>query len=274
MPKRKKRRKKRSLAAQADPLDLYQRSVQAPEVDVGFFTRVFKKERGRKPQFLREDFCGTALLAGEWVRSDRRRRALGVDFHAPTLAWGRRQAEERLKPKERRRLSLVCANVLDVTGPAADVTCALNFSFCALKTRRDLGHYLRVAYAALAPDGVIFCELYGGTEAVIEIEEEREVDDDFTFIWHQSSFNPITRETLCHIHFEMADGSRLERAFTYDWRLWTIPEVRELMAEAGFSSSRVYWEQVDDEGDGTGEYQATESEDNQEGWLVYIVGIR
>jgi hypothetical protein len=46
------------------------------------------------------------------------------------------------------------------------------------------------------------------------------------------------------------------------------------MAEAGFASSRVYWDVVDEDGEGTGEYRATESEENQETWLVYVVGIK
>jgi hypothetical protein len=29
---------------------------------------------------------------------------------------------------------------------------------------------------------------------------------------------------VCHIHFDFEDGSRLERAFSYDWRLWSLPE--------------------------------------------------
>lgn len=274
--KKKRRRRKRERSVRAPlgrRLELYQKSVQAPEVDVEFFSRLFLEHSGREAVALREDFCGSALLAAEWVRSDAGRRALGVDFHLPTLAWGSGQAMETLGRRGRERLSLVCANVLDVAGPPADVACALNFSFCALKTRDLLERYFRVVHQALAEDGVFFCELYGGTEAIVEIEEKREVDD-FTFVWHQSSFNPIDRETLCHIHFELADGRRIERAFTYDWRLWTIPEVRELLTAAGFASTRVYWEQVDDEGDGTGEYVPTEKEENQEGWLVYIVALK
>lgn len=274
--KKKRRRRKREKSVRAPlgrRLELYQKSVQAPEIDVEFFSRLFRQRSGREAVVLREDFCGSALLAGEWVQSDPERRALGVDFHFPTLAWGNGQAMETLGRRRRERLSLVCADVLDVAGPLADVACALNFSFCTFKTRELLGRYFRVVHQGLADDGIFFCELYGGTEAIVEIEESREVDD-FTFVWQQSSFNPVNRETLCHIHFDLADGRRIERAFTYDWRLWTIPEVRELLNDAGFLSTRVYWEQVDDEGDGTGEYLPTEKEENQEGWLVYIVAFK
>jgi hypothetical protein len=62
----------------------------------------------------------------------------------------------------------------------------------------------------------------------------------------------------------------MKKAFTYDWRLWTIPELRELLAEVGFKHVRVFWETVDDDGDGTGEFEPTEKEENQESWLVYL----
>jgi hypothetical protein len=123
------------------------------------------------------------------------------------------------------------------------------------------------------------CEIYGGTEAVVEIED---VDrkDGFTYHWEQASYDPVTHETLCHIHFSFSDGSKMERAFTYDWRLWTIPEIREILLEAGFTRARVYWEEMeededdDDEMVGTGDFVEVEHAENQEAWLCYIVGER
>ncbi len=46
-------------------------------------------------------------------------------------------------------------------------------------------------------------------------------------------------ETLCHIDFKFEDGSVQKRAFSYDWRLWILPEIREVLAEAGFRRSTV-----------------------------------
>ena len=120
--------------------------------------------------------------------------------------------------------------------------------------------------------------MFGGTECQDELEEETELDDvDATYVWEHAKFNPITNEILCHIHFEFPDGSRMEKAFTYDWRLWSLPELKELLLEAGFSKVRIYWEEFEDDDDdddfmeGTGEfYEATEVE-NQESWQAYIV---
>ena len=70
------------------------------------------------------------------------------------------------------------------------------------------------------------------------------------------------------------DGTRLRRAFSYDWRFWTLPELRELLEEAGFSSVEVYvegWDEDDEEGDGV--YRRRTFFENQEGWVANIVGL-
>ena len=268
--KKKKKQKKTRSANQADRHLLYQKSVQAPDVDIVFFADRFRERRGREPAVLREDFCGTALLSAHWLREGPERRALSVDIDTDTLAWGRRH---NFSKAELKRVDLRCADVREVDRPKADLACAMNFSFCVFKTRPDLGAYFTAVHHGLRKDGIFLLELYGGTEAIQPIAERREVED-FVFVWEQERYNPITNETLCHIHFEFADGSKLKKAFTYDWRLWTVPEVRELLADAGFRSTDVYWERVDDNGEGTGEYVLTEEEENQEGWLVYVVAAR
>ena len=47
-------------------------------------------------------------------------------------------------------------------------------------------------------------------------------------------------------------------AFTYEFRMWSITEIRDLFEEAGFSKSLVYWEGFDEDGLGNGEFHATE----------------
>ncbi len=271
--KKRRRGPKPTRAQRADRHDLYQRSVQAPEQDIAFFDRVFRRIRGRRPLSLREDFCGTAYLSALWAASDPRRRALAIDHDGQTLEWGRAHNLGPAGPGVGDRVLLREADVLEVAGPPVDVTCAMNFSFCTFKTRDELRRYFGVVHRGLVPDGLFVSELYGGSEAIVELEEPREVED-FTMIWEQERYNPIDHRTLCHIHFEFADGSRIERAFTYDWRLWTIPEVRELLAEAGFERTEVWWEEVDEDGDGTGEHRRTEEEENQEAWLVYLVAVK
>ncbi|MEE9384715.1 MAG: class I SAM-dependent methyltransferase [Nannocystaceae bacterium] len=264
-----------SIASRADIHELYESAVQSAENDLDFFSSTFRELSGRDPKSLREDFCGTAQLATKWCERDADHSAIGIDIDAETLAWGkaRHLADQ---PALANRVRLICGDVREPDGIQVDFSCALNFSFCVFKTRDELRRYFEVAHAGLKPDGVLFLELYGGTEAIIAYEEEREVEG-FTYKWDQERFNPLTHETLCHIHFMFPDGSKIYRAFSYDWRLWTIPEIRELLAEAGFSDMRVFWEQVeaDDEGEGddmegTGEYCEVIEVENQESWIVYL----
>ncbi len=269
----RKRKEGPRQAERADRHDLYQRAVQCPEADVEFFTRTFQAVRGRRPVTLREDFCGTAYLATTWCASRPERKAIGVDLDGETLAWGRAHNLEAAGSDVARRVRLIEGDVRTVRTRKVDVTCALNFSYCVFKTRAELLAYFQAVHAGLVKDGLFVTELYGGTEAIERVEDERACDG-FDYVWDQDVFNPITRHTLCHIHFRFPDGSELRRAFTYDWRLWTIPELRELLAEAGFKRSIVYWEDVDEDGDGNGEFFATEEVEQQESWLCYIVGVK
>ncbi len=267
-----------SLARQADRHTLYQMSVQDPGFEVEFFKDRYKELRGKKPRAMREDFCGTALLSVEWCKSHPKRTALGVDLCADTLEWGKRHNLRPASTDVRERVTLVNANVLDVSEPQVDVTCAMNFSYCVFKTRGTLRHYFESVHQGLKEDGIFVLDLLGGTETMSEMEEEREIDgSDVAYIWDQDKFNPITHDMVCHIHFSFPDGSRLNRAFTYEWRLWTLPELRELLQEAGFSRVHVYWEQYEEDPEDedylapSGEYLDTLEGENQESWIAYIV---
>ena len=131
----------------------------------------------------------------------------------------------------------------------------------------------------LKPGGLFFMEMYGGSEARTELEDEREVEN-FIYVWDQDFYNPINHHTRCYIHFRFPDGSELQRAFTYEWRVWSLPELQELLVEAGFENVRVFWETVDEDEDdpdmltGTGEYEEVTEVENQDSWLVYVVGER
>ena len=273
-----KNNQNKTQAQLADIHDLYQESVQAPEADIEFFIETYNKLRHNKPLIMREDFCGTALLSIKWCESDPDRTAIGIDLDQPTLTWGRKHNIESARGSLPDRVRLINANVLDNIDEKADITCALNFSYNIFKTRDELRAYFEAAHRGLKEDGMLVLDIFGGTETMDELEEERDVDDeDFTFVWDQDKFNPITHDMLCYIHFNFPDGSEIRKAFTYDWRLWTIPEISELLKEAGFSKVRVFWEEfVEDEDDdeeleGTGNYYETTEEENQESWVNYIV---
>jgi hypothetical protein len=62
--------RKRPLARGADRYDLYQRAVQAPEVDVRLLRRFYAEAfPGREPLVMRADFCAAASLSCAWVSS-------------------------------------------------------------------------------------------------------------------------------------------------------------------------------------------------------------
>jgi len=269
---------KPTMAETSDRHVLYQQSVQMPEVEVEFFTQTFQEIRGKFPLVLKEDFCGTALLSVDWAKSNPHRTAIGVDICADTLKWGEAHNLQPAGEDVARRVQLRNADVRAVTEPKTDITCAFNFSYWVFKTRDEMREYFRQARAGLKTDGLFYLDIFGGTEAHDILEEETEMeDDDFTYVWEHAQFNPIDHHILCHIHYEFPDGSRIDKAFTYDWRLWTIPELRELLLEAGFSKVHVYWERFEEKPDdddyleGTGEFFAATEVENQESWQAYLI---
>ncbi|MGD8376338.1 MAG: class I SAM-dependent methyltransferase [Acidobacteriota bacterium] len=274
MTRKQPTRKAKLTVRNADRHDLYQRSVQSAETDVRFLSRRFKQVVGRPLRTFREDFCGTALLCSEFVKLHRENRAVGVDLHGPTLDWGRKRNLAALTEDQRRRITLLQANVLDVRRPRVDVLVAMNFSYWVFKTRRDLLGYLRNARRSVVEDGMLLVDLFGGSESQVE-QEERTSHGAFTYVWDQSKFDPVTHDYLCKIHFEFRDGSRLRNAFVYDWRLWTLPEVQELMEEAGFRDVHVLWELTDRKTNrGNGVFRKVVRGDADEGWIAYVVGRR
>jgi len=274
----KMKNKKPTLAEQADRHVLYQLSVQAPEAEVEFMDKTFRELRGRKPLSMKEDFCGTAFLSAEWCKSDPNRTAIGVDIDKPTLDWGLKNNIEAAGTDIARRVTLIESDVRQITEPKVDITCAFNFSYCIFETRNELRYYFEQARKGLKDDGLLVLDLFGGTECEDVLEEETELDEvPATYVWEHVSFNPIDHHMECAIHFDFEDGSRLDNAFTYAWRLWAIPEIKELLEEAGYKQVRVYWERFedsddnDDELEGTGEYYEVTEVENQESWMVYIV---
>jgi hypothetical protein len=260
-------------AQSADKHILYERAVQHPPADVEFIQRTFRKYRGRAPRVFREDFCGTAALCADWVRSHRDNRAYGIDLDERTLNWGIRQHIVPLGPPAA-RVTLIRRDVRDRADFVSDAVAAFNFSYFTFKDRKTLGGYFRSVRAGLARDGILYLDLFGGPESM-DLREERTDFGDFTYVWDQSAFNPITHAITCNIHFEFPDGSRLERAFRYHWRLWQIPELQDLLAECGFKESVVYWEGTDKEsGEGNGIYRPSRTGDNAPAYVCYLVAIK
>jgi SAM-dependent methyltransferase len=269
--KKSKKRKPRRTAATSDRHELYEESVQNPEAEVEFIDQVWKERRNRKPQRIREDFCGTAIASVAWVKARKANTAIAVDNDPEVLAWARSRLENRLDDEQRSRLTLCEADVRAVSTDPVDSVLAMNFSYYLFKERDALRAYFARVREALVDDGIFLLDAYGGSDAMLEVKEKRRVSG-FTYIWDQSLYNPITGEAVNHIHYKFPDGSEMKNAFTYDWRLWTLPEIREILGEAGFREVTVYWEGTDEEtGEGNDEFTPSNRGEACQGWIAYIV---
>ena len=126
--------RKSPQARRADRYDLYQRAVQAPEIDVRLFRRFYADNfPGREPLVMREDFCAAASMSCDWVRSRYPRVAHGVDLDPEPLAWGEQHNVAALPPRLRERVHLHRGDVRTARTPPADVVNGLNFSYCIFK---------------------------------------------------------------------------------------------------------------------------------------------
>ena len=271
--KRGDKPKKPKLADTADRHDLYQRSVQSVEDEVAFIDERFGEIRGRELVSVREDFCGTAAMACAWAAHGPTKRAVGVDIDPEVLGWGREHNVAALPEEARRRVTLIEGDVFTVRTEPVDAVVAMNFSYWLFMERAKLLDYFRSLHRALRPDGLLFLDAYGGYEAHQVIEEERECDG-FTYVWDQADFDPITHRMQCYIHFLFPDKSKMKKAFSYVWRLWSLPELKELLLGAGFTEVQFWWEGADEDGEGTGEFERVERGDADAGWICYLIALK
>lgn len=262
------------LAASSDRHRLYELSVQNPRTEIDFVDRTYRLLRGRSARRLREDFCGTAAVSCEWVSRRKRNQAWGVDRDAEVLDWARAHRLAALDADRRARVTLVQGDVRDTLTPAPEIVLAMNFSYWLFSDRPGLMGYFSHVRRLLSADGVFFLDAFGGYDACRLLTEERRVHDPkrgpFTYVWEQAAYDPVTGRLICEIHFRFPDGSEYPRAFRYDWRLWTLPEIRELLSEAGFARVIVYWQGWDDKGRPDGVFVPVESGEPDAGWIAYL----
>ena len=260
-------------ARTADKHVLYQLSVQAPLREVKFLSRYFQKATGCELNTLREDFCGTGLMASWFVKHKTQNRAIGVDLDQPTLDWGVvNNVDTLLDDEQKTRLTLLCKDVRTVTRPKAQAIAALNFSYSVFKQRAELLAYFHACYQGLEPGGLLFLDGWGGPD-VQAIKTDRTRHKGFDYFWEQQKFDPISHHIRCAISFKFRDGTRMKNAFVYDWRLWNMPELRELMAEAGFTDTHILWEgTLGATRAGTGVFRRKEVGDADSAWIVYVIG--
>ena len=279
-----KKKTKTALADGADKYALYRLSVQDPEHEVSMFRRFYKDAFGREATSLREDFCAGFAVCCEWVKTSKERTAVGVDLDDEPLSYGRTHYLSKLEPEQQGRIKLLKQDVMTTTAKA-EVIAAQNYSFYIFKKRAEVLRYFKQVRLSLADEGCFVFDMMGGSAMYADdVVEGRQVarptaqdkldNPPFRYVWHQVSFDPVSADALFHIHFRFPDGSALEKAFTYDWRLWTLPELLELLDEAGFSSRHVYWETDDKDGNPSGNYRRATRGHADPAWLCYVVALK
>jgi len=258
-----------------DRYDYYRRSVQSAEVDVLFMRDTYREFKGKDPTVLREDFCGTFAISCEWVKLSPRFRAYGIDVDSEPILYGLTHYVDKLPKPARDRVKVQQADVLNPGLPKADIVAAMNFSHYVFKDRSVMKSYFHNCHSTLNQGGILLVDCFGGPLCQKSNVEETD-HKSHVYIWEQESFDPLSNEAIYHIHFKVKDASgrwkRHNRAFTYDWRMWSIPELREMMRETGFRKTHVFWEGTTRDGEGDGVFTRVERGEECEAWVAYVVG--
>jgi predicted RNA methylase len=194
---------------------------------------------GQSPRTLREDFSGSGALCRGWISLDPRARAIAIDSDPEPLA----------RLKDHAAIRTVVKDVMKADDKA-DIVAATNFPVGYWHTRDNLLAYLKHARTCLNRKGVLVCDTYGGADAFIAPRETsailRAADGlRVKYTFEQVSADAATGRVIDALHFRIPaqrgfKARTIRDAFVYDWRLWSIPELRDAMLEAGFRSVEVY----------------------------------
>lgn len=225
--------KRAASSRQLDKFDCYEIAVQDPERTVRFLRAL----HGGRPRTFREDFAGGGALCRAWVEMAPEGRAIAIDRDRTPLR--RLEGVERVETR--------VADVLQAPD-RADVIAALNFPIGYWHERADLLRYLERTLRRLNRGGIFVADLYGGRDAyeILRLRSRIPLPDGgrLEYTWEQRTADPLTGRVTDALHFAAypkRGRPRVHRnAFVYDWRLWSIPELRDAMHEAGFRSTEVH----------------------------------
>jgi hypothetical protein len=207
-----------------------------------------------------------------YFKKDKNCEAYGVDLDPEPLKMGLSRHFSKLSKSQQARMHYLQKNVLKVKTPAIDVVCAFNFSYFIFKSRKQMLQYFKSVRKSLNKQGVFFLDIFAGPESQKLVTDTKKLNG-LTYYWECQHFNPFTHECTFAIHFKDAKGKKHNNVFTYDWRFWTMPELRDLLIEAGFSKTVVYWEGDDADGNGNGVFTPAEDAENCDAWVSYIAAL-
>ena len=248
----------------------YKQSVQNPEEEILFFKKTYKSFFKKTPRVFREDFCGTFYIGYKWVKAHPQNKAIVVDKDSRPILYGKKHHLSKLTDSQKSRLKIYNTNVLNPKLPSAEIISVNNFSYFILKEKVLLLTYFKNIKKALSKQGLFIIDAFGGSDC-FEDNEESVPHKGFHYYWEQKNFDPISHHAKFYIHFKRRGEKKREKVFSYSWRIWSLPELKDLLESAGFSNIYVYWEQSDKKGDGTGVFKKTSKGEPCNTWIAYLV---
>jgi hypothetical protein len=218
---------------------LYTLCAQNPPRDAKALLAIYAdvNQRERNDLTLGEDFSAAAALSRAWCQLLPKGRAVAVDHDPEALSLARAHP----------RVRLVQSDVFDAA-TKVDLLAVLNFSIGELHRRSRLLAYFKHARSRLKPRGCLVCDIYGGADCFNTGTVSQRIlgprGQRITYRWEQRTADPLTARVTNAMHFQIsrtgAKSIRLHDAFVYNWRLWSVPELREAMLDAGFADVQVY----------------------------------
>lgn len=263
-----------------DQHDCYELCVQSPRHVAPFLHAL----HGGEPTVLREDFSAAAALSRRWIadglRAGTKRRAVAVDLDPDILARAARENEAAGMSDAIRLIQGDCTQLPVSPADACDIIFVGNFSIGYIHDRAALLRHLRASRDRLAlgnagfGGGILVCDTYSGPSAFKEASITRthpgRTRELVRYTWEQREADALTAMVTNVLHFQVEiDGevvARFPDAFTYHWRLWSIPELREALLESGFTSTEVHQDVTDRP------TPITHGRDLRESGIVCVVG--
>jgi len=231
--------------------------------------RFLRAVHGKDPTILREDFSGSAALARAWAFEGL--PAVAVDFDPLVLARA-----------EAPRITTLVADAARCR-VKADIIAATNFPLGYYHTRKALLAYLKNTRLALRPKGIFAADIYGGSDSFRPLKLTQKLrgpaGQRIAYTWEQRLADPVSGLVLNSLSFDIKQGTRarkLHDAFVYHWRLWSIPELRDALTDAGFRSVEVY-SRLGDAIDSDGNLHVLPLDplqDLDDNYVVYVIGRR
>jgi predicted RNA methylase len=296
--------------------DLYELAVTNALPMAGFLFAVHQNGAPRPPVALREDFSGTAALARGWLALNARHRAIAVDrdkrvLHRAIEVLGSAITSMRFTTRAADVLATNDrADILAATnfplGYFHSRTDLLTYLRHARRCTNKHGIFVADLYGGsnaldlgITSRRVLGPRPWGSDQAIGSAPgttpksssrrkaraTQRANAAALLYHWEQAAANPTNNLVTNHIHFELPPRSafnatsrtrHIRNAFTYHWRLWSIPELRDAMLDAGFARVEIYDRLADGiDADGTTYVAPLRDEDElDDPYVVYIVARR